>query len=460
MANIWDQVKEILAQRISRESFQNWVAQTQFLRSEGDAVLVRVPDEISKEWLEREYVPQMQSILKSLAPGLNAIELITADKPALRSSAAILPAAALPVPALPVPALMVPSPPPVENIPYTNVAGIVDPRNTFESFVVGSCNQFAHAAAQAVATRPSQRYNPLFIYGGTGLGKTHLMQAINRSLMDTFQGMRIIYTTSERFMNQMVQCLRDDRMPAFHQYYRSADALLIDDIHTLAGKERTQEEFFHTFNDLLEHQKQIVISSDRPPSHTSGITDRLRSRFEWGLMVDMQPPDLETKMAILDKRALSEGITLPEDVRIFLATRTRNTVRELEGALIRLIAYASMTRTPISLSMAQDLLKNLSGMTEKKITVDLIMKTVAERYSLQPGQLKMKSNERRIAYPRQIAMFICREMTEASLPEIGRHFGGKHHTTVLHSIQKIESQRKQDQDLHRTINNLIDSLSN
>jgi chromosomal replication initiator protein len=256
----------------------------------------------------------------------------------------------------------------------------------------------------------------------------------------------------------MITSIKLDRMPLFHRHYRTADVLLIDDIHVIAGKERTQEEFFHTFNELYDHQKQIVISSDSAPGQLPGLVERLRSRFEWGLLVDVQPPDLETKMAILDKKAESEGVALPQDVRIFIATKTKSNVRELEGALTRLIAVSSVTGQPISLPMAHQTLKHLNAGADRKISVESILRAVAERFSLQPAQLKLKSNTRQIAYPRQIAMYLVKELTRASLPEIGRYFGGKHHTTVLHSIQKIEDLRQRDEDLNNLIHSLVDSL--
>ena len=319
-------------------------------------------------------------------------------------------------------------------------------------------NQFAHAAATSVVAHPARNYNPLFIYGGVGIGKTHLMHAIGRSLHQNFGTMRIVYTTSERFMNQLIRCIRTDQMPLFHQQYRQADVLLVDDIHILAGKERTQEEFFHTFNELYEREKQIVLSSDSPPKETSGLVERLRSRFEWGLMVDMQPPDLETKMAILDRKAEMEGIDLPEDVRIFIATKTKSNVRELEGALIKLIAYSSLTGSPISINMARQVFRHLTTTSDRRITLDSILRLVAERHNLTPAQLKQKSNQQNIAYPRQIAMYLAKELTPASLPEIGRAFGGKHHTTVLHSIRKIDRKRQHDPDLNNLLHNLIDTL--
>jgi chromosomal replication initiator protein len=334
----------------------------------------------------------------------------------------------------------------------------LNPRFTFDRFVVGSCNQFAHAAARAVASKPSRSYNPLFVYGGTGMGKTHLMHAIGLELIQQYAGMRIVYTSSERFMNEMINCIKTERMSHFQQHYRTADVLLIDDIQILGGKERTQEEFFHTFNELYDHQKQIVISSDSSPKNIPGLVERLRSRFEWGLMVDVQPPDLETKMAILDKKAEAEGVALPEDVRIYIATKTKSNVRELEGALVKLIACSSMTSSPITLDMAKQVLKHVIHTTERRASMDGILRAVAERYNLQPAQLKLKTNAHHISFPRQIAMYLAKELTQSSLPEIGRFFGGKHHTTVLHSIQKIEQQRQKDADLNKTIQSISDSF--
>jgi chromosomal replication initiator protein len=315
----------------------------------------------------------------------------------------------------------------------------LNPKFTFESFVVGACNQFAHAAAQSVAMNPSRSYNPLFIYGGVGMGKTHLMHAIGRALVARGR-------------------MKHERMPQLRARYRTADVLLIDDIHSLGTKERTQEEFFHTFNELHEAQKQIVISSDCPPRDIAGLVERLRSRFEWGLMADIQPPDLETKMAILEKKAELIGVHLPPDVCTFIANKTKSNVRELEGALIKLTAYASLTGTPITMAMAQQVLKDLLQKQDRRITIDSIQKAVAERFGIKPGQLREKSNRKEIVLPRQVAMFLVKALTLASLPEIGRAFGGKHHTTVIHSINKIDGQRGGDPDLNKMINSLIDSF--
>lgn len=420
---------------MSGDAYRNWVGRTTYRALEGDTLRIAVPDEATKECMETDYARQVAEAIGDLHLVIRIVQY-ELGPPA-------------------------DSPPGLGNSfsdGFQQSTGQLNTRFTFDTFVVGACNQFAHAAAKAVATMPSKSYNPLFIYGGVGMGKTHLMHAIGRSLVDNFRGMRIVYTTSERFMNLMINSIKLDRMTQFQQHFRSADVLLIDDIQIIGGKERTQEEFFYTFNELYDNQKQIVLSSDSPPKHTPGLVERLRSRFEWGLMVDVQPPDLETKMAILDKKADQEGVPLPEDVRIYIATKTKSNIRELEGALVKLIAYSSVTGSAISLSMAQHVLKHIVQGQERKITIDAVIRAVAERFSLQPSQLKQKSNARQIAYPRQVAMYLAKELTQSSLPEIGRQFGGKHHTTVLHSIQKIEQLRHDDPDLNRMIHSIIDSF--
>lgn len=435
--DVWELVKQQLAKRLTPESYQNWIVNTKLEKVDGSTLYVSVPDTDTREWLEDEFGALIRSTLRELGWPPTQIHYQAPARQGLdAANGARFPRAPL----------------------FEGLEANLNPKFTFETFVVGACNRFAHAAARAVASSPARAYNPLFIYGGTGMGKTHLMHAIGRDLANNFAGMRIVYTTSERFMNQMIRCIKTDQMALFHEHYRRADVLLIDDIHILANKEGTQEEFFHTFNELYEHRKQIVISSDSPPRETAGLVDRLRSRFEWGLMVDVQPPDLETKMAILDKKAEAEGIHLPEDVRIFIATKTKSSVRELEGALTKLIAYSSVTGAEIRLDMARQVLKHLTGVSEQKISMEAVLRAVAERFSLQPSQLRQKTNARHIAYPRQIAMYLIKELTGASLPEIGRFFGGKHHTTVLHSVQKIERQRLKDPDLNRIIHALIDSL--
>ena len=435
--NIWERIKQQISGKISTEAFDNWLAKAAFVKTEGSKLWVSVPDTHTRDWIQQEYSAEIWSAVREMNLPLTEIVYEVHSATSQVSHA------------------------PTEEKSDTLFAPSItlNPRFTFDSFVVGSCNQFAHAAARAVVTNPSRSYNPLFIYGGVGMGKTHLMHAIGRSLCDHHASMRIIYTSSERFMNEMITCIKNDRMQQFHKHYRSADALLIDDIQILAGKERTMEEFFHTFNDLFEHQKQIVISSDTPPKNTPGLVERLRSRFEWGLMVDVQPPDLETKMAILDKKAEAEGIVLPEEVRIFIATKTKHNVRELEGALTKLVAYSDVTGMPISLQMAHQVLKHLTAGGERRITIESIIKAVAEKFSLQPAQLRIKTNEQKIAYPRQIAMYLAKELTAASLPEIGRAFNGKHHTTVLHSVQKIDRLRSISPDLNSLIHSITDSIN-
>src|SRR5271155_2839291 len=361
--NIWDRIKEQISGKISTEAFDNWLSKAAFVKAEGDRLWVSVPDTHTRDWIQQEYSADIWSAVREMNLTLREIvyEIHGAMPSAGNRSLG-------------------------DEKPETLFAPSItlNPRFTFDTFVEGSCNQFAHAAAQAVATGPSKTYNPLFIYGGVGMGKTHLMHAIGRSLVDQHAGMRIIYTSSERFMNEMITCIKTDRMQLFHKHYRSADALLIDDIQILAGKERTQEEFFHTFNELFEHQKQIVISSDSPPKNTPGLVERLRSRFEWGLLVDVQPPDLETKMAILDKKAEAENFKLPEEVRIYIATKTKSNVRELEGALVKLVAFSSVMGTPITLAMAQQVLKYLIPGQERKVSMETVLRAVAEKFQMQP----------------------------------------------------------------------------
>jgi chromosomal replication initiator protein len=339
-----------------------------------------------------------------------------------------------------------------------NTAAQLNPRYQFDSFVIGSGNQFAAAAAQAVAERPSKAYNPLFLYGGVGLGKTHLMMAIGHMVKARNAMASVTYVSGEKFTNEMINSVRYDKMTGFRDRYRTVDVLLIDDIQFLANKERTQEEFFHTFNALHEQNKQIVVASDRPPKELNDFEDRLRSRFEWGLVVDIQPPDLETKVAILQRKAELEQTVLPTDVALFIAGNVRTNVRELEGALVRLIAWCSLHGVEITLPTAQQCLKQFIDTQVRKITIEAIQRAVAEQFGMRVAELKQKNNSRQIVVPRQIAMYLAKQLTEASLPEIGRQFGGKHHTTVMHSIAKIDEQRRNDKDLNRVVNKLMETL--
>ena len=439
--NEWEQIKALLAAELAPQEFENWVQSTAQISFEDGTLSIRVSDQVNKDFLEQEYGGQIDALLRRLGLPVERILYVPGTVARTPSQLRDTPASRY-----------------VAEPAFASISGQLNPKFRFENFVVGSCNQFAHAAAQAVATSPSRTYNPLFIYGGVGMGKTHLMHAIGTALLERYPNIRVVYTSSERFMNEMVSCIKANRKESFRRHYRSADVLLIDDIQILAGREGTQEEFFHTFNELYESQKQIIISSDSPPKSMPGLVERLRSRFEWGLMVDVQPPDLETKMAILDSIAEHNQVHLPEDVRIFIATKTKSNVRELEGALVKLIAYSSMSHSPITLTMAQQNLKYLTGTTERRITMDSVLRAVAEHFSLTPAQVKQKSNSRQIAYPRQIAMYLIKDLTQASLPEIGRMFAGKHHTTVLHSVQKIEKLRSEDQDLNSLLHSLIDRI--
>ncbi|MDQ6676628.1 MAG: chromosomal replication initiator protein DnaA [Acidobacteriota bacterium] len=432
--NPWDLIKRKLETLLSTESFQNWFGRSTFHSIEGGLLRVSVPDAQTRQWLESEYSEQVKTCIRELSIPVHAVEY------GLSSGAAVPGALGDDF-----------SPDQEKHV------GSLNPKFTFENYVVGASNQFAHAAARSVATNPSRSYNPLFIYGGVGMGKTHLMHAIGRALVCESK-LRVVYTSSERFTIEVVSGIRQDRMAQFRQRYRSADVLLIDDIQMLGNKERTQDEFFHTFNELHDNQKQIVISCDSVPKEIPGLVERLRSRFEWGLMADIQPPDLETKMAILDKKAEASGITLPDDVRTFIAMRTKSNVRELEGALVKLLAVNSLTGAAITLPMAQQTLKNLLHAQDRRITIDAIQRAVAEKFGIKQAALKEKSNTRAIVYPRQVAMYLVKELTTASLPEIGRAFGNKHHTTVIHSIQKIAQSRLTDPELNRILHSLIDSL--
>jgi chromosomal replication initiator protein len=334
----------------------------------------------------------------------------------------------------------------------------LNPRYTFDSFIVGSSNQFAHAACRAVAEAPSRSYNPLFIYGGVGLGKTHLMHAVGQYVLMHDRNLKLTYISSERFMNEMINAVRYDRVIDFRERYRTVDVLLVDDIQFLAGKEGTQTEFFHTFNALYDSQKQIVLSSDCPPHEIPQLEERLRSRFEWGLIADIQSPDLETKVAILKKKAETEAVPLPDNVAIYIAGKIKSNIRELEGSLIRLIAYASLTGQQITLALAQEVLKNILDHEEKAVTIDIIQKFVADYYNLKLADLKSRNNSKSVAMPRQIAMYLCKSLTHASLPEIGRSFGGKHHSTVIHSIRKVEDMRKKDGDFNMLIGNFLEGF--
>jgi chromosomal replication initiator protein len=432
--NLWDDVLEKVEKKLNRHSFATWFRPTSYLTVQGSTLLVRVPNAQFKEWLTKNYHGVIGEALQELQRGDISVKFEPeSDSPGV-------------------------SPTTVATDAEASPALSLNPKYTFESFVVGASNQFAHAAARAVAEIPSKSYNPLFLYGGVGLGKTHLMHAIGHYIHARNRHLNLLYISTDRFINEMINAIRFDRLPAFRQKYRAIDVLLVDDIQFIAGKDRTQEEFFHIFNALHDSQKQIVISSDCPPRQIPTIEERLHSRFEWGLIADIQPPDIETKVAILRKKAEAERVELPENVALFIASKVRTNIRELEGSLIRLIAYSSLTGRDIDLNLTREILRDLLHTEDKPITIEMIQKFVADHYNVKLTELKAKNNSKAIAVPRQIAMYLTKTLTHASLPEIGKGFGGKHHSTVIHSVRKIDGLRKRDADFDRLINSFVQAF--
>ena len=447
-----------VSKRVNQHSFNTWFQPISLATKEGPTICLTVPSEMFRDWIINNYFDVLEESLLEL--GLTGCRISFAiHEPApvsggvgtgnFQAAGAKLAPAAYQDQSLPGVARFIDLEP---------VELRLNAKYTFDTFVVGSSNQFAHAAAQAVADMPSKTYNPLYIYGGVGLGKTHLMHAIGHLIKSRNPNTRLTYLSSERFMNELINAIRYDKTITFREKYRNIDVLLMDDIQFLAGKERTQEEFFHTFNALYDAQKQIVISSDCPPKEIPTLEERLHSRFEWGLIADIQPPDLETKVAILKRKAELERIDLPDNVALFIASKIKSNIRELEGSLVRLVAYASLKGVAISLDLAQEVLRNIIDEDSTGISIETIQKSVAQQYALKVADLKSKNNSRSIAFPRQIAMYLCKTLTKASLPEIGREFGGKHHTTVLHSINKISQMYEKDVVFHRLINNLISDM--
>ncbi len=452
-ATIWDQVLSRIEDQVGRHSFSTWFKPTSLLSDGGQTLSIRVPNLLFVEWLPRHYSVVLAEAMREVGrPDAKLVFVPDAAAGAGRSAAAGW-TEAPGAPEAPPPQVMV-----TNSEPEPVRAGSLIPRYTFDTFIVGPSNQFAHAACRAVAETPSRSYNPLFIHGGVGLGKTHLMHAIGHYVVQHHPGLVLTYISSERFMNEMINAVRFDRILDFRSRYRSVDVLLVDDIQFVSGKEGTQNEFFHTFNALHDAQKQIVISSDRPPHEIPALEERLRSRFEWGLIADIQSPDLETKVAILKKKAEGEALQLPDHVAMYMATRIKSNIRELEGSLIRLIAYASLTGKPLTIELAQDVLRNVIDHDEKAVTIEQIQKFVADYYQMKPSEIRARNNSKSVAMPRQIAMYLCKALTHASLPEIGRSFGGKHHSTVIHSIKKIEELRKNKPEFDHQVKNLLEQF--
>ena len=442
----WQKTLDILKAELSEPSFDTWLKNTKVVTKYENTFVIAVPNGFAKDWLESRYANLIKNTLQLVTSEELDIEFIL---PQTNGDINFLPKLKNKT---------------NRNYSEKNTEDIIansyfNPKYSFDSFVVGNSNRFAHAASLAVAEAPSKAYNPLFIYGGVGLGKTHLMHAIGHYVHLNNPNAKVVYVSSEKFTNELINAIRDHTTVQFRNNYRNMDVLLVDDIQFLAGKESTQEEFFHTFNTLHEANKQIIISSDRPPKEIPTLEDRLRSRFEWGLITDIQPPDLETRIAILRKKASSENIDLPNDVMVYIANKIQSNIRELEGALIRVVAYSSLTGKEVIPELVQEALKDILPVSkQKKISIELIQQAIAEHYHLKMDDFKAKKRTRAIAYPRQIAMYLARELTDSSLPKIGEEFGGRDHTTVLHAYDKISQERAQDNNLERTISEIITQL--
>ena len=454
--NIWDSILGSVQKRLNGQIFETWFRPIEFDHCDEDNQILHLrATQINRDWVDNNYLSLISETMTDLNLGKYRLDW-KVEKSGFDGKDQN------PEPTH--------SNPQVEEKALSNKSGTrfldlepventLNQKYTFERFVVGSCNQFAHAAAEAIVEAPGKTYNPMFIYGGVGLGKTHLMHATGHAIRAKNPSMRVAYISSEKFMNELINAIRYDSTQTFREKYRSIDVLLMDDVQFLAGKERTQEEFFHTFNALHNDQKQIVITSDCPPREIPTLEERLHSRFEWGLIADMEPPDLETKVAILKRKADQDNVDLPDEIAFFIANKVKSNVRELEGTLVRLIAISSLRGLPISKMLAQDAMKNIiDAETAQGITIERITKMVANHFDLALEEIKSKNNSRKIALPRQVAMYLCKRLTKHSFPEIGRAFGGKHHTTVMHSVEKIEKMIKEDRDFHKIISEFIDNL--
>ncbi|MFH1624844.1 MAG: chromosomal replication initiator protein DnaA [Pseudomonadota bacterium] len=436
--DIWHKALESIQNTTDSQTFDNWFKPLRLISMNEESLEIEVPNRFFRDWFSENYLGLISKVLFNLSGNEYFFNFaysddkrkhhVQPDRPTLSPS--------------------------LKEVADIYVGDYLNKNYSFENFVVGNSNQFAHAACLAVATNPAKAYNPLFIYGGVGLGKTHLLNAIGHYMTGTFT--RICYITSENFMNQLINSIRYDKMPGFREKFRSLEALLIDDIQFIAGKERTQEEFFHTFNSLYESQKQIVVTSDKFPKEIPSLEERLRSRFEWGLIADIQPPEMETKIAILKNKASANDIQLPDDVALFLASNMKSNIRELEGSLIRVSAFASITESPITLDLAKEALKELIINKNKEIGIDTIQKTVAEFFKIKVADLNSNQKLKVFTLPRQIGMYLSRKLTAFSFPEIGRSFGGKDHSTVIHAVNKIEKLIQLD----KYIKTSIDSIKN
>ncbi|HGG0418654.1 chromosomal replication initiator protein DnaA [Clostridium botulinum] len=437
LTETWEKAINIIKGELTEVSFNTWIKSINPISLENNSLKLAVPNDFTKGILESRYKDLIVNALKLLTSKKYNIDFIVTTEEKIEENKKN------------------------HNNEKSNIvvndemSTMLNPKYTFDSFVIGNSNRFAHAASLAVAESPAKAYNPLFIYGGVGLGKTHLMHAIGHYILHNNPKSQVVYVSSEKFTNELINSIKDDKNVEFRNKYRNIDILLVDDIQFIAGKERTQEEFFHTFNALYEANKQIIISSDRPPKEIPTLEDRLRSRFEWGLIADIQAPDFETRMAILKKKADVEKLNIPNEVMVYIATKIKSNIRELEGALIRIVAFSSLTNKEISVDLASEALKDIiSSKQTRQVTIDIIQEVVANYYNLKIEELKSARRTRNIAFPRQIAMYLSRKLTDMSLPKIGEEFGGRDHTTVIHAYEKISNNLKKDESLQNAIKEL------
>lgn len=441
--DLWQQVLSIIQTKLSKPSFDTWLKSTKATVFTDSTLIISTPNNFTREWLESRYAKMISSTVYDFLGKQVDVKFVLED--------------AEYTPAKPVL-------PPLSNakqnvIQEETFSNMLNPKYTFDTFVIGSGNRFAHAASLAVAEAPAKAYNPLFLYGGVGLGKTHLMHAIGHYVLEHNPSAKVLYLSSEKFTNEFINAIRDNRGEYFRNKYRSIDVLLIDDIQFLAGKEQTQEEFFHTFNALHEERKQIIISSDRQPKEIPTLEERLRSRFEWGLITDIQPPDLETRIAILRKKAKAENLDIPNEAMLYIANQIDTNIRELEGALIRVVAYSSLINQDVTTHLAAEALKNIIPSSRPKtISIQDIQQKVGEFYGLKLEDFKARKRTKAVAFPRQVAMYLSRELTDYSLPKIGEAFGGRDHTTVIHAHDKIDEALKNDQDLYNIVNSIKEKI--
>lgn len=441
LKHLWEKTLNIIKGELTEVSFNTWIKSCEPLCISANTIKISVPNSFTKDILEKRYKDLVINSIEAACSKTYDLEFLIASEVQETEEKNTV----------------------KDDISVTvsdEMSSTLNPKYTFDSFVIGNSNRFAHAASLAVAESPAKAYNPLFIYGGVGLGKTHLMHAIGHYILQNHPNAKVVYVSSEKFTNELINAIKDDKNEEFRTKYRSVDVLLIDDIQFIAGKERTQEEFFHTFNTLHEANKQIILSSDRPPKEIPTLEDRLRSRFEWGLIADIQAPDFETRMAILKKKADVEKLNVPNEVMVYIATKIKSNIRELEGALIRIVAYSSLTNRDITVDLATEALKDIiSNKQNKCITIDLIQDIVANYFNLRVEDLKSQRRTRNVAYPRQIAMYLSRKLTDMSLPKIGEEFGGRDHTTVIHAYEKISEALNNDQSLEHTIDDITKKLT-